>query len=1085
MKKYYKAILIASALFCFNLMGYSQRITLRMNNVTVKQAMMGVTKASGYTFIFSSKDINSTYRVTVAADNMELGDVIRQILKGQSGIEYEIQGKKIVLSRRNRRESASGTQSLRTESLRVPQSDYVMKITGTVVDEKGDPMIGATVMESGSKKGTITDFNGKFTLNISGKRGKVLHVSYVGYVTKDVHATGEDLHIALEPVNSQLEELVVVGYGTMKKRDLTGSVVSVKTKDITAIPTTNALEALQGKVSGLDLTNSSGQAGSSLSFTIRGERSLTASNAPLILVDGIDYGTSMDINPSDIESIEVLKDASSTAIYGTRGANGIIMITTKKGKQGKSKVSFNAFVSSTMITDYPDIMDAREYAAYKREAYRDRTTGAFADDATVFAPEELGYLNKGYDVNYPDLLMRNGFNQSYELSVAGGSERTKHFISLGYRSENGLFKDDNYKRYNGRMAIDHQLFRNVQIGTNIIYSYVDKNNRYSPLGQAIKIIPISRPYDDNGNLVSYPSPGYSTQMNPLLDDLEGMRVDNTVNERFFGSFYANWTIVKGLLYRTTFAWNSVNERWGFFADKSSLQGADIDSQSSKEHTMTRGLTWENVLTYSTDFNKIHSIQTMFGTSTIINSVEYTYAGGKDQPYADNIYDNLYSNQKEITIRSSFVKQNLASFFGRVNYKLKERYMLTASLRADGSSVFAPGKKWGYFPSVAVAWRINDEFFLRNSRIVSNLKLRLSWGESGQCAIDPYQTIGLLGVSTYSFNNEIARGYYPKTMTNRNLTWETTSQYNIGLDFGFFHGRISGSIDLYKAQTRNILMSRNIPSINGFKSVMENIGKTESAGVDVTLSTMNFQTRHFSWSTDVTLSHNKEKIKELVSGQTKDEANAWFVGEPFKVFYDYKKIGIWQLGEEEAAAQNGQFVGDIKVADMNNDGIITTDDRIIYSQRPKVTFGINNSFNYKGVDLSVFIYARLGQWIDYNYNTTYRINAAENGANVNYWTPENPCNDFPRPDKSKSYNQVQYYSTLKYEKGSFWKICDITLGYTLQGIWAKRLGLNKLRAYVTAKNFLTFSQIENYDPEAGGSISFPMTKQLVFGLNVEL
>lgn len=500
--------------------------------------------------------------------------------------------------------------------------------------------------------------------------------------------------------------------------------------------------------------------------------------------------------------------------------------------------------------------------------------------------------------------------------------------------------------------------------------------------------------------------------------------------------------------------------------------------------MTRNLTWENVLTYSKDFSDIHSLQAMVGTSTILNSKEYTYAGGKGQVYADNWFHNLYSNEKEITIKSSLVDQNLASFFGRVNYKLMDRYMLTASLRADGSSVFAPGKKWGYFPSVALAWRINEENFLKNVDAISNLKLRLSWGQSGQCAIDPYQTVGLLGNSTYSFNNEGAYGFYPKTMSNKELTWETTTQYNLGLDFGFFNNRISGSIDIYKAETRDILMNRVIPSINGYASVMENIGKTESTGVDLTLSTVNIQNKNFSWFSDFSLSHNREKIKELASGQLKDEANAWFVGEPFKVFYDYKKEGIWQLGEEAAAAANGQEPGDIKVQDVDGNGVITTDDRIIYSQRPDVTFGFNNTFNYKGVDLSVFLYARLGQWIAYDYNTTYRINALENGGNVDYWTPENPTNAFPRPNKSKSYTQVTYYSTLKYEDGSFFKIRDITLGYTFKPELLKHLNLSRLRVYATAKNFFTFSKIDNYDPEQGGSISFPMTKQLVFGLNVE-
>lgn len=1050
----------------------NQTVTLRMNKVKLSEVFKKLSNLSGCEFFYDESVVRKYNTIDINLDNVSFDQALEQIKK-QTNLQLNRVNNTIVVSLPRKESEASARTQLSKR-----------KVTGVVTDVNNEPLIGVSISIQGNSGGTITDFDGRFTLDEVDSKATLVF-SYIGYITQKVTVGNQQvLNVQLKEDNQTLEEVVVIGYGVQKKRDMTGSITSIKSKDITAIPTTNALEALQGKVAGLDLTTSSGQAGSIPNFTIRGERSLTASNAPLILVDGIDYGTSLDINPTDIESIEVLKDASSTAIYGTRGANGIIMITTKKGKEGKSKVSLNAFVSSTMITDYPDIMNANEYARYKREAYRDRTTGKYADDAAVFAPEELAYMESGYDTNYRDLLMHNGFNQNYEISVSGGNTKTKHNISLGYRSEEGLFKDDDYQRFNARVALDHQLFDNVQIGTNIIYAYVDKNNRYSPLNMANKIVPISKPYDDEGNLVMYPSPGYNTQMNPLIDDRDGMRVDNTIQERFFGSLYLNWNITKDILFRTTLGLNSVNERRGFFCDKNSLQGGAKDSQSYKEHTMTRNLTWENVLTYAKDFSDIHSFQAMVGTGTIMNFKEYTYAGGKGQVYSDNWFHNLYSNEKEITIKSSLVDQNLASFFGRVNYKLMDRYMLTASLRADGSSVFAPGKKWGYFPSVALAWRINEESFLKNVEAISNLKLRLSWGESGQCAIDPYQTSGLLGTSTYSFNNEVAYGFYPKTMSNKELTWETTTQYNLGLDFGFFNNRISGSIDAYKAQTRNILMDRMIPSINGYASVMENIGKTESTGVDFSLSTVNIRHKNFSWFSDFSLSHNREKIKELASGQLKDEANAWFVGKPFKVFYDYKKIGIWQSGEEAEAALNGQEPGDIKVQDTDGDGSITTDDRIIYSQRPDVTFGFNNTFNYKGFDLSVFLYARLGQWISYDYNTTYRINALENGGNVDYWTPENPTNAFPRPNKNKSYTQVTYYSTLKYEDGSFFKIRDITLGYTFQPDLLKHLRLSKLRVYATAKNFFTFSKIDNYDPEQGGGISFPMTKQLVFGVNVE-
>ena len=958
------------------------------------------------------------------------------------------------------------------------------QISGMVKDMSGEPVIGVNVSVKGTGNGSITDLDGKFTIpNV--KEKDVLVVSYIGYLTQSVSVGKQtSFIITLKEDTQALDEVVVVGYGVQKKRDLSGAVSSVKSRDITAIPTTNALEALQGKVAGLDLTASSGKAGADLSFTIRGERSLKASNAPLILVDGIDYGTTLDINPSDIESIEVLKDASSTAIYGTRGANGIIIVTTKKGKAGKSKVSLNAFASINMISSYPSIMNGAEYAQLKREAYRDQTTNEYLPDEQVFTvAQELEYVREGVSTDYRDLMMSNGFNQNYELSITGGTEKTQHSISLGYRGENGLFKNDNYKRLNARVALDHKLLENLKIGTNITYTYKDQNTRRDPLNMCNKIVPLSKPYDENGEVVRFPAPGYNSQTNPLVDDVDGAVKDNTKATRFFGSLYANWNITKDLLFRTTLGVDVRNKRRGYYCSANSLDGEGKDSKSLKEHTIESGITWENVLTYSKILGE-HDFQIMGGTSTIYKSKEYTLASGKGQTYGGNIYHNLASNTKEVMIDSYLNEEKLASFFGRVNYKFMDRYILTASLRADGSSLLADGHKWGYFPSVAVAWRMNEESFLKGFDELSNLKLRLSWGESGQSAIDPYQTVGLLGSSTYSFNNDLASGLYPKTMSNKNLTWETTSVFDLGVDFGFFNNRLSGSVDVYKSYTRNVLMNRKIPSTNGYTEVMENIGKTENFGIDVALNSVNIQKKNFTWTTDFTLSHNKEKIKELASGALRDEANSWFVGEAFQVFYDYKKIGIWQLDEADEAAKNGQKPGDIKIQDTDGNGEITPEDRVIYSKRPKVTFGINNSFTIHDFEFSFFIYSRLGQWIDYEFNRGYKPDGLENSSNVDYWTPENPTNNFPRPNRFYGFGKTRYSSTLKYEKGSFVKVRDVTLAYNIPSKVLASLGLGRARIYATAKNFFTFSSIDNYDPERGGGISFPMTKQLVFGVNLD-
>jgi TonB-linked SusC/RagA family outer membrane protein len=883
-----------------------------------------------------------------------------------------------------------------------------------------------------------------------------------------------------------IDELVVVGYGVQKKSDLTGSISTIKPKDITSVVTTNALESLQGRVSGVDLTKSSGQAGAGLSFTVRGERSITASNAPLILVDGIPYGSNIDINSSDIESIEILKDASSTAIYGSKGANGVIIITTKRGQEGKTRISFNAYGGLNTVSTYPDYMDGYEYAALKREA--NRTTGKWnsnEDDSKIFSPVELEYLNNGQMEDFPRLLINDGYVQNYELSMSGGNAKTSYSLSFGFMNEKGIFKvNDQYGRYNGRLTLDHNIFDNFRIGANVLFTYKDQDKRRDPLNMANKIIPIAKAYNDDGTVNPYPAPGYPSQMNPLLDDVPGATKDNVLAKRFFATSYADWDIIKNLKFRSNIGIDFANEREGFFYDKMTLDGAGVASSSGANISSNSNITWENTLNYTKRFGQLHDLQAMIGTSLISNTYEYYTASGRNQPSAYTLYHYLESNTQEIRIGSDYLKTNTFSYFGRINYKFNERYLLTASLRRDGSSVLASGHKWATYPSIAAGWRINEESFMSNATNISNLKLRLSWGKSGNSAIDPYSTLGGLGSSQYSFNNKLALGYYPKLVSNPDLGWETTDVYDVGLDLGLFGNRIALTADVYKSFTSDLLLSRVLPMSSGYNSIIQNIGKTENMGLDVTLNTLNIRNQNFQWSTDINFSTSKEKITQLSSGVTEDVENKWFVGSPIKVLYDYKKIGIWQLDEAEEAAKYGSKPGEIKVEDVDKNRTIDVKDRVKFKQRPDFTIGMNNSLVIKNVDFSIFAYARVGQYINYTYNTSYKAQGLENGSNVNYWTPENPSNDFPRPDASVVQTSRLYFSTLGIVDGSFLKIKNINLGYTFPKSLVNKWHINQLRLYATAQNLLTFSKIKDYDPERGGGESFPMTRQLVLGLNLD-
>jgi TonB-linked SusC/RagA family outer membrane protein len=689
------------------------------------------------------------------------------------------------------------------------------------------------------------------------------------------------------------------------------------------------------------------------------------------------------------------------------------------------------------------------------------------------------------DEDFPRLLINEGYVQNYELSMSGGNAKTSYSLSFGFMNEKGIFKlNDQYVRYNGRLTLDHNIFDNFRIGANVLFTYKDQDKRRDPLNMANKIIPIAKAYNDDGTVNQYPAPGYPSQMNPLLDDVPGATKDNVLAKRFFATSYADWDIIKNLKFRSNIGIDFANEREGFFYDKMTLDGAGVASSSGANISSNSNITWENTLNYTKRFGQLHDLQAMIGTSLISNTYEYYTASGRNQPSAYTLYHYLESNTQEIRIGSDYLKTNTFSYFGRINYKFNERYLLTASLRRDGSSVLASGHKWATYPSIAAGWRINEESFMSNATNISNLKLRLSWGKSGNSAIDPYSTLGGLGSSQYSFNNKLALGYYPKLVSNPDLGWETTDVYDVGLDLGLFGNRIALTADVYKSFTSDLLLSRVLPMSSGYNSIMQNIGKTENMGLDVTLNTLNIRNQNFQWSTDINFSTSKEKITQLSSGVTEDVENKWFVGSPIKVLYDYKKIGIWQLDEAEEAAKYGSKPGEIKVEDVDKNRTIDVKDRVKFKQRPDFTIGMNNSLVIKNVDFSIFAYARVGQYINYTYNTSYKAQGLENGSNVNYWTPENPSNDFPRPDASVVQTSRLYFSTLGIVDGSFLKIKNINLGYTFPKSLVNKWHINQLRLYATAQNLLTFSKIKDYDPERGGGESFPMTRQLVLGLNLD-
>ena len=996
----------------------------------------------------------------------------------------------------------------------------VKSVTGTIIDETGEPMIGVSVLVQGTTTGTVTDLDGKFVLEVPANA--TLVISYIGYKTQNIKVGSQHAFaIKMESDNEVLDEVVVVGYGVVKKRDLTGSVSSVKAGDIQKTASSNAMQAMQAKVPGLDIQQSSGQAGSGFNLNLRGNRSINADNSPLILVDGVEYGSTIDINPSDIESMEVLKDASSTAIYGTKGANGVIIISTKRGKAGKTKVNLNAYVSVNEPTNIPKVMygerevrrllDAKNY----KDDIADGSWGthhAKVEDVLGTAPNfglpysEMDVYNEGSYTDWPNLLLKNGLTQNYDLSISGGSEKTTFNISMGAMVEGGLLKNDKLARYNGKLSVDHKVNDILKVGMDMLYTHKNHDKRSGNVfGRSLYMSTIAHPYDADGNIILRPSPYYEAHANPLLDDQEGAYDNNIVTNRLFATSYLQLTPIKGLTLKTLFNVDYQQQHEGLYRDYQSvseLQSAK-GSYISNDQNHYINYTWDNTLNYITDFGgSDHSLTLLLGSSTKRNEARSSQVSGyasAEHYYKSSFYD--VSLIKTPVNTSSYTKTTMQSYFGRVNYSYKSKYLLAASLRADGSSVLAKGHKWGYFPSVAVAWRVSDENFMESTRDwLDNLKLRASWGSTGNAGISAYQTLPMVNADNqiyYEFGSGVTTGRIPTTLGNENLTWETTTSYNFGVDFGFWGNRIYGSADFYINKTKDLLYAQSLPLSSVYSHVLSNIGKTKGHGFEIQIGGVPVRTKNFNWDTTLSVSTAKDEIVELSNGLEKNinGRTGQIVGQPLNIYYYYEADGCWGVGEFETykadweASHPGKTLdfpeansttGDVKIVDRNDDGKITDDDKRVYDRSPKCILGWNNTLTYKDFSLSFLVYARLGGWMEYGLYQQFRYDNA-NWADLDYWTPENQGARFPTPGLTK---QNTYAASTFYEKSSYIKIKDITLSYNLPKTWISKIGMSNLRVYGSMKNFFTFSSVDNYDPERDGDISFPLTKQLVFGVNIE-
>ena len=969
-------------------------------------------------------------------------------------------------------------------------------VKGQVTDKNGDAVIGATVKVKDAQTGTVTDFNGNFSLSVQ-KAGSIV-VSYIGYLTKEVAFTpGQSLNITIEEDATALDEVVVVGYGVQKKSDVTGSVTSINKDRLSKLPVTNVLQAVQGAAAGVTISQGSSIPGDAPSALVRGRNSINAGTGPYIVVDGIPIsksgGSLNDINPGDIESMEILKDASATAIYGTNGANGVILITTKHGKDGKPSVSYNGYLG---IEDFAKKMDfcngAQITQRYKDYVAQNPGETMYNDYVKNQNEADAQAAGKETDWLY-DMVSQTGIIQDHNVTVNGGADKIKYFISGDYMSQKGVLKGFNYKRYSLRMNIDADVTDYLKIGTN---SYIVSHNRDGGrvnFLMAEAMSPYGKVYEDDGSYCIYPMYTESLFFNPMRDvnqDHERRQWNINLNAYADINFGNIWKPLEGLSYKFNFGYSFVPRRENYY------NGAEQNDQNGYGYIFnaeTQSRTVENILTYAKDIKKHHFDITLLYASSRKKYHDNTATGAKfinDELLWHNLGGGATQTAKSYTDLYKTVSQ-----MGRLNYSYDSRYLFTFTVRRDGSSVFGSDNKYGTFPSIALGWNIANEKFMEKVDWLNNLKLRLSYGKAGNEAIGVYETLAKMSNAALTMDGQSATALYPSSrMGNSGLGWETTKTFNIGIDFGILNNRINGNIDFYTSTTTDLLLQRNLPKISGYSNVYMNMGETANKGLEITINSKNIVTKDFTWGTSLVWSWNKNEIKDLYGDKQDDLGNRWFIGEPISVIYDYVMEGIWQKDEIERGDHLNHDPqaqpGDVKLADLNGDGKITPEgDKKIQGQTtPKWIGGMTNTFTYKNLSLSIFI--QTVQGLKRN-NSLLAMASDEMGrrnstTEIGYWTESNPTNEYR--SLSKTSNRWGYGFP---RSAAFTRIKDITLSYQFPAQICNMLHLNALTVYASGRNLFTFTDWKGWDPESDITQrgwrdyenNYPMTKSMVFGLNV--
>ncbi|MDH6310121.1 TonB-linked SusC/RagA family outer membrane protein [Dysgonomonas sp. PFB1-18] len=963
-----------------------------------------------------------------------------------------------------------------------------ISVQGIVKDPTGEPIIGASVVEPGTTNGTMTDIDGNYSIQVS-SQGK-LTVSFIGYQPQAIDVSGRNrIDIVLDEDNKLLDEVVVIGYGTQRRQDVTGSIASMRGDIMREMQSSNISQSLQGRIAGVEMTQTSSQPGANMQIRIRGTRSLTGSNDPLIILDGIPFmGSLSDVNPNDIKSLDILKDASSTAIYGSRGANGVIMISTYKGESvayDRPVVNYNAYYGvKSLLNEYP-MMNASEFTAWREEAIKNGASWQYGVDE-----------DKSLNTNWQDLVFESAMVTSHDLNVSGVTKGGGYSFGVGYYDETSVLPGQEFERFSLRGSFDQQIGRHFKFGINTMNSYgIIDGGQDNPLGSILSLTPLTNPYNTDGSIKT--GEMYINNMdvyyNPMMIESLGDRwKDRRRTFASYNSLYGEVMIIDGLRYRLNLGLNFRQNDYGNYKGAETPFNASKTSNGTIENAQTTNWTIENLLYYDKTINEKHKIGlvAMYSAEQTESSVSNAYAEDITSDAVQHYNFGLLGDNGKVTFdpeKQIYYKRGLLSAMFRAMYSYDDKYMLTATLRTDGSSVLSDGHKWHTYPAVSAGWNITGEDFMKDVKWLDFLKLRIGYGQTSNQAIQPYQTLGGLSTNYYNFGDRNVSGYYVSTLPNYSLGWEYSTTWNYGIDFTLFNHRLSGTFEYYTQNTHDVLVAQSLPQSSGVTGTfMTNMGETRNRGVELSLNaTILKDYNGWNWDVGFNVYANRNKILSLASGQLYDKGNGWFVGQPIDAIYDFKKIGIWQQGEENEVVKyegsTGQ-VGMIKIEytgdyDANGNPIrqiqqgttLDDDDRqILGSIEPDFQGGFNTRVGYKGFDLSIIGSYKSGGLLvsSLHSQTSYlNMNSGRRGQiQIDYWTQDNPTNAYPKPYGPEVTNNPKYASTLSYFDASYVKITNITLGYNFSGKWMQKLGVNKLRVYATVQNPFIFAS--DYYSETG-------------------